>query len=215
VTIGKIQIDQILHRISRSDETAFRALVEYYHPRLLQYAYVILKSNEDAEDIVLEVLQGVWDRRQKIAEIERFDSYLYISVRNLALDHHRKNSRLLKVREDEPLYREHITHHNPEQSYLDRELVEIIDGVVLGLPEKTRLVYRLVKEEGLKYQEAADMMGTSVKTVNNQLLTAMKAIRKAVQAYLADDNDVSVFRVIRSLGLWLAMATGIFFGNTF
>jgi RNA polymerase sigma-70 factor (ECF subfamily) len=119
---------------------------------------------------------------------------------------------LLKVREDEPLYREHITHHNPEQSYLDQELIEIIDRVVLGLPEKTRLVYRLVKEEGLKYQEAADMMGTSVKTINNQLLTAMKAIRKAVQAYLADDHDASVFRVIRSLVLWLAVATGIFWG---
>ena len=105
----------------------------------------------------------------------------------------------MSVSFDEPHYKEYITHSNPENQLLNQELSEIIDKAILSLPEKTRLVYRLVKEDGLKYQEAADILGVSAKTVNNQLLNAMKIVRQNVTAYLNKDKTSPVFKILKSI----------------
>ncbi len=67
----QFNIDKIKKRISKSDETAFRELFNNFYPRLLNYAFVIVKNNESAEDIVLEVLHTVWERRTRLKEIDR------------------------------------------------------------------------------------------------------------------------------------------------
>ena len=105
----------------------------------------------------------------------------------------------MNVSFDEPHFKEYITHHNPENALLNKELFEIIDGAILSLPEKTRLVYRLVKEEGLKYQEAADVLGISVKTVNNQLLNAMKIVRQHATEYLTKDKRSPIFKTLNTI----------------
>lgn len=187
-------IEKIKQKISKSDEPAFRILFDYYYPRLLNYAFVIIKNHESAEDIVLEVLHAVWERRSKIKEVDHFTNYLYVCTRNKTLDYHKKNSRLVSASFDKPHYKEYITHCNPENQLLNKELSEIIDEAILSLSEKTRLVYRLVKEDGLKYQEAADVLGVSAKTVNNQLLSAMKIVRQHVTTYLSKDKRSPVFK---------------------
>lgn len=192
-------IEKIKQQISKSDETAFRLLFNYYYPRLLNYTFVIIKNHESAEDIVLEVLHAVWERRSKIIEVDNFTNYLYVCARNKTLDFHKKNSKLASVSFDEPHYKEYITLHNPENQLLDKELSEIINVAILSLPEKTRLVYRLVKEDGLKYQEAADILGVSAKTVNNQLLSAMKKVRKNVTTYLSKDKRYPFFKTLKSI----------------
>ncbi len=195
----QFNIDKIKKRISKSDEAAFRELFDNFYPRLLNYTFVIVKNNESAEDIVLEVLHSVWERRANLKEIDRFENYLYVCTKNKTLDYHRQNSRLSKLSFSEPHYNEFITHQDPEKQLIDKELFEVIDHAILNLPEKTRMVYRLVKEDGLKYQEVADLLGVSVKTVNNQLLSAVKAIRLSVTAYISKDRSKSIFRVLKSL----------------
>ncbi len=192
-------IEKVLINISKSDEVAFKLLFNRYYPRLLNYAFVIIKNHESAEDIVLEVMHSIWERRSKLAELKNFENYIYVCTRNKTLDYHKKNSKLINVSFDEPHFNEYITHHNPEITLLNKELFAIIDEAILNLPEKTRLVYRLVKEEGLKYQEAADILGVSVKTVNNQLLSAMKLIRQNTTDYLTKDKKSPLFKTLKSL----------------
>ena len=181
-----------------SDEQAFRELFNYFYPRLLNYVYVIIRNHESAEDIVLEVLQSVWERRIKLVEIDRFENYLYVSAKNKTFDFHRINSRLQKVALNKPHFKEAITHQNPEKYLICKELLEKLDSSILELPDKSRLVYRLVKEDGLKYQEAADLLGISVKTVNNHLLSAMKSIRKSISKHLSEEKKNPILSSIKS-----------------
>lgn len=192
-------IDELKNKIQRSDKSAFRQLFDHFYPRLLNYSFVIVRNHESAEDIVLEALQMIWEQREKLERIDRLESYLYVCTKNKALDRHRKNSKLLNVSFSEPHYKEYITHQNPEIQFLNRELLEVIDRAILGLPEKTRLVYRLIKEDDLTYQEAADLLGVSVKTVNNQLVSAVKSIRISVTAYLSREKPTARFSVLKSL----------------
>lgn len=195
-------IEKLAKKISESNESAFRDVFDYYYPRLLNYAFVIIKNHESAEDIVLEVLHSVWERRSKIHQIENLNTYLYICARNKTLDYHKKDSRLINVAFDEPHYEEYITHLNPEIRLINKELIETIDKAILNLPEKTRMVYRLIKEEGMKYQETADLLGVSVKTVNNQLLSAMKEVRSCTTNYLNSDKENGFMRALKSIALF-------------
>ncbi len=195
-------IEKVKKKISKSDESAFRNLFNRYYPRLLNYAFVIIKNHESAQDIVSEVMYSIWERRSKLKEVKCLDTYLYISTRNKTLDYLKKNSRLVYTNFDKPYYKEYITHYNPEKQLLHKEFFEIIDKAILNLPEKTRLVYRLIKEDGLKYQETADLLGISVKTVNNQLLRAMKVIRQNTTEYLTSDKKMPIFKTLKNILLF-------------
>jgi len=192
-------IDNLKNEIARSNELAFRKLFDYFYPRLLNYAFVIIKNHESAEDIVLEVLHSIWENREKLKTIERIESYLYVCTKNKTLDQLRANSRLLNARINQPNYKEYITHQNPETEFINLELLEIVDKAILDLPEKTRLVYRLVKEDRLKYQEVADILGVSVKTINNQLVFAVKSVRECVLNYMSEQKQIPVLRSLKSL----------------
>jgi RNA polymerase sigma factor (sigma-70 family) len=144
----QFNIDKIKKGISKSDKAAFRELFNNFYPRLLNYAFVIIKNHEAAEDIVLEVLHSIWERRTKLKEIDRFENYLYVCTKTKTLDYHRKNSRLLKISFNDPHYKEYITHQDPEKQLIHKELFEVIDTAILNLPEKTRLVYYRVGSVG-------------------------------------------------------------------
>ena len=152
MNVRRIHIDNLKRRIVKSDESAFRALFDYCYPRLLNYAFVIVKNHETAEDIVLEVLHAVWEHRAGLKDVDRFESYLYTCTKNKTLDHHRRNSKLLNLNFSEAHYQEYVTHQSPEEQFINKELSDVIDSAILSLPEKTRLVYRLIKEDGLKYR---------------------------------------------------------------
>ena len=194
----KLRLEDLKIRISQSDKKAFKILFQAFYAKLLNYAFVIVKNHETAEDIVLEVFNTLWQKRTSLQSIARLDSYLYTCTKNKTIDFHRKNAKMMQVGFDDPCYREFISHQNPEKRLLNQELFDILDQAILDLPEKTRLVYRLIKEDGLKYQEVADLLGTSVKTVNNQLIQAVKVVRKHVSEYLNEETTSKGIQTKRS-----------------
>ncbi|WP_373732766.1 sigma factor, partial [Bacteroides heparinolyticus] len=53
------------------DEQLFRSFVEAYSGDLLYYARYLVRSKEEAEDIVSDVFVEVWQNRNKLAEIKK------------------------------------------------------------------------------------------------------------------------------------------------
>ena len=64
------------------------------------------------------------------------------------------------------------------------ELKEKIDSAIQGLPEKCREVFLLNRNEHLKYQEIADRLGISLKTVETQMSKALQHLREHLKEYL-------------------------------
>ena len=80
------------------------------------------------------------------------------------------------------------TYIGPEDAILTSELVQKIQSVVNELPPRCKLVYKLAKEDKLRYKEIADILNISVKTVDNQLSTALKRIAAAINFRLKKDS---------------------------
>ena len=69
---------------------------------------------------------------------------------------------------------------NPEQAFITREMDARIRAAIDALPPRCKMVFKLVKEDGLSYKEAAEVLGLSVGTVDNQLVIAIKKIASAL-----------------------------------
>ena len=72
----------------------------------------------------------------------------------------------------------------PDQQLITMELAEIIEKTVQSLPRKCQIVYRLIKEEGLSYREAGNILHLSQNTLETHMATALKKLRSVLDIYL-------------------------------
>ncbi|MBL0199818.1 MAG: RNA polymerase sigma-70 factor [Chitinophagaceae bacterium] len=167
-------IDEIaLH----NSEKAYKTLFMQMHESLVDFATSILKSAEDAEEVVSDFFIIIWQRRAQLQAIENPRMYFYTGVKNAALNKLKsiKRSRQTSGIEWETSLKS--VFFNPEELMLSAEIVKEVMKAVNELPPKCKIIFKLVKEEGLKYAEAANLLDISVKTVEAQMAIALRRIK--------------------------------------
>lgn len=160
----------------------FNHLVNKYYTCLADFAYTLTRSRELSEEITDDVFIKIWDRREEVSQIENISSYLYKAIKNTSLNYLEKINRHHIIPFD-TLPEIHIpTHYNtPENEYISHELDNGLAKAVESLPEKCKLIFRLAKEDGLKYKEIASLTGLSEKTIENHISLALKKIMDCLQ----------------------------------
>lgn len=174
----------IQQRLLENDETALKLLYEEYGNQLLQFAFAVIPLRPVAEEIVADVFIKVWEKRQRIATVENLKMYLYITTRNIAYSYYRKYNRKRTVDLDELTLPYYQIDNTPEDALITAEVLQAIHEAVNNLPPKCKLVFKLVKEDGLKYREVAELLELTPKTVENQIAIALKKIHAAVAVHL-------------------------------
>jgi len=179
-----IDLKDIGGRIARNDHLALKALYDHYSNPFFQLAMAIVHSAEMAEEIVEDVFIQVWKNRTRIGEIENLHLYLYVATRNISKTYLRKYKNKKFINFDEvqlPYFKIDVT---PEDIMISGEIINRINAAINELPPKCRLIFKLVKEDGLKYREVAELLQVTQKTVENQLAIALKKIHSAVRIHL-------------------------------
>lgn len=169
-------------------EAPLRALYETHAFPLWQFAYALLRSRELAEEAVNDVFLSLWEKRVPLEGIRRIYPYLCQAVKHKALDYLRasKNRDGWSAAE---LETDHLTFVlNPEHILLNKELAGRLSLAVQHLPPRCRLIFRLVKEDGLKCREVAELLHLSVRTVEAQLAIALKKIGQSLLPYLPEQE---------------------------
>lgn len=173
-------LSELYDGIRRDDSKAFEALYHLMYKRLYSVANTILEYKELAEETLEEVFTSLWMNRHK-ADVDNVFTYLYVLTKNKAIDVKRKEVRwdylTLEDVHDELLYNP-VT---PESTIVSKEEIKQIYSIIKSLPEKRRNVLMLVKYHGLKNKEVAEVLGISVKTVDNHLAAAIRDILEAFQ----------------------------------
>ena len=181
-------IEKICLRIAESgDEAAFEELFNLYYPRLLLFAEAILKSREPAEEAVEDVFLKLWSNRKTLPAIKNLNYYLLVSVKHKALDYLEKMKSQVMVSFDDADLELTMMPVNPESTLISAESIRIIQTVINNLPPRCKLIFHLVKEDGLKYRETADLLNISIKTVETQMSLALSKIGQALQTRLPSE----------------------------
>jgi RNA polymerase sigma-70 factor (family 1) len=178
-------IPQLQQQIALYDDMkAYKQLCELFYHRLHRTAYTFLKSKETAEEIVSDVFIKVWQVRAKLPEIENLQVYLYTVTKNLCLKYITRQYKNPVTSLDIMHFETSIDFNTPEEICISADLVKKIRQALDELPPKCRLILQLVKEDGLRYKEVAEILHISELTVRNQVAIAVKKLGKALPVYL-------------------------------
>jgi RNA polymerase sigma-70 factor (family 1) len=170
----------LLQRIAEDDPSAYRDLFEQYYDRLRRFAELQTGSRELSDEIVSDVFIALWRRRREARSIRNLRLYLYTAVRNTALNYARTMQRTATVPLDQADPGSRQPYVNPEQAYVSKEMQQRILHAIEGLPPRCKMIFKLVKEDGLSYKEAAALLNLSVSTVDNQLVLAIRKISQSI-----------------------------------
>ncbi|HEY9261937.1 RNA polymerase sigma-70 factor [Chitinophaga sp.] len=179
-----VTMEELLYRIQfHDDQLAFKALYQQQVFRLYQFAFAFLKQRQQAEEIVNDVFVKLWEKRRQLDKISEIKVYLYVAVKNAALNHLRKAT----IFTETDLDALHVQHFRLEadtaQLLLTHEVQQAIAAAIQQLPPKCKLIFKLVKQDELSYKEVAGILGISPKTVDAQLTIAMKKLAMQLQAF--------------------------------
>jgi len=180
--IAAAKVKCLQEQIARNDDTfAYKELfVSFYNP-LLRFAITLVKSKEQAEEVVSDVFINIWEKRKRINSIGNLKVYLFIAVKNTALNYLSRQNKNLTDSVDEAGIEFTSIYFDPEQLMVTAEMVARIKDAIEQLPPKCKLIFKLIKEEELKYRDVAEILGVSIKTVESQITIALKKIGATIQ----------------------------------
>ncbi|MBS1665323.1 MAG: RNA polymerase sigma-70 factor [Bacteroidetes bacterium] len=169
-------------RIARfDDQKAYKELFTSLYSSLFLFAKSMVKSKEPAEEIVSDVFIKIWEKRKDLEKIDNLKVYLYVSVRNTALNYLNLQKRSVTNPIEEFQAEFTSIYFDPEQLMITADMLALIKKSIDQLPPKCKIIFKLVKEDGLKYREVAEILNISVKTVENQLAIALQKIGNTVR----------------------------------
>lgn len=178
--LASSNIQELQQRIAQfDDQSAYKELFSLFYKSLQQFAYSFVRSHETAEEIVSDVFMKVWKKRAGLSRIQNLKLYLFISTKNSALNYLRSQKKPLVPAEQYQVQLQSI-YFDPEKLMLTAEMMGRVQKAIADLPPRCQLIFKLVKEDGLKYKEVAELLHLSLKTVENQMSTAIKKIGQAI-----------------------------------
>lgn len=188
--IQQQQLQSIQNQIANEGGVhAYTSLYKLVFLDLYRFANAIIHAPWLAEEIVSDVMVGIWRKRSELSAISDFRLYLYVSTRNTAINYLKSQKRRAALLDPDSQNWDwdQVIPHLKSEDLAPDELIELtelrdkINKAIAQLPPKCRLVYQLVKEEGLKYREAAELMKVSVKTIENQMHIALQKLHKSLE----------------------------------
>lgn len=175
------QIKRLLKLVAlNDDQAAYKQLFVLLYHRLKQFAYSILKSNEEAEELVSDVFIRIWDKRAQLSSVESPRLYLYSVTKNLAFTRISRQKKQVNISPEEWLVQLDSIYFDPEQLIITEEILRQIRHAVNDLPPRCKLIFKLIKEDGLKYREVAELLQLSIKTIEAQMAIALRRIGKCM-----------------------------------
>jgi RNA polymerase sigma-70 factor (family 1) len=156
---------------------------DIYFKVLCSYANSILHDPLNSEEIVQNLFLEIWQNREKLPENTSLRAYLLTAVKNDCIDHI-KHLRIEKQYAEEYIKTTPEHYDNIFDDLIEKDLQVFVQAAIDKLSERCREVFMLSRFHYMSYREIAEKLGTSVKTVENQITTALKTLRAELEQIL-------------------------------
>ena len=165
--------------VKKDDFSAYESLFKRYYQELYRFAYNYLRDQVPSEEMAQEVFLYLWEKRDQIEIKTTLKTYLYSAVKNKCLNYIK-----YEVPRKQELEESHLSlmiTNQPEEGAESEKLKKYITAAIDQLPNKCRQIFVLSRNAGLTYEEIAEEMDISVKTVENQMSIALKKLRESLK----------------------------------
>lgn len=186
----RLQSDErLVAVIRRGNQVAFELLVSRYEARLLSFCRHLLRSREDAEDVLQEVLAAAYGAILSDDRPINVRPWLYRIARNRCLNHLRK-AQAVGVDSMDVHFSDNGA--STADKVHDREQFRLLVGDIHGLPETQRTALVLREMDALTYEQIAEAMDTTVPSVKSLLVRARVSLAEASEARLLTCDEVRI-----------------------
>lgn len=170
----------MLYLNEREKKIKFEQFFIATFPKVKAFAWKVLKSEDDAEDIAQDVFVKLWANPELWENQETWNSYIYTMVRN-----HIYN--FLKHKSVEFDYQEQLAQEDSPSFEADihdqlyaKEIELLVKLTLDNMPEQRRRVFVMSRQKGMSNQEIADNLQLSIRTVERHIHLALQDLKKII-----------------------------------
>src|SRR5688572_32952778 len=174
---------ELVRRIRAGDERALEAVFKAHYAGMASFVQRFVRSPDLAEELVQDVFLKLWSKREQLAEIETFRTYLFRAARNTALNYLRRAKLERRWREEQGTDDDPPTSFAADEETVEQELAVAVQEAINRLPPRCREIFLLSRDGGLTYAEIARSLEISVKTVETQMGRALKSLRASLHHF--------------------------------
>jgi RNA polymerase sigma-70 factor (ECF subfamily) len=171
----------ILNELRSGNPRAFDFIFKEYYASLSRFAFSFVKDQDQAENLVQEVLIKLWEKRKNLMQIDNLCSYLLTMVRNQSTDSIRKEKATTKVLLN--LHPEESANTTEEQ-ISKNEFEEKLLLSLIKLPERCRMAFEMSRFDGISNKDIAQKLDISVKGVEALIGRSLKLLRTELMDFL-------------------------------
>ncbi len=170
----------LIIRVKKGSIPAFEKLLKDYERRIFNYLYRIAGNRTDAEDLTQETFIKLYANRRNIDPDKSFQSWLYRIATNTAYDwFRRRKGRHESFTIDDP--EKPYETIDPSSSYNTIETVKDVENALSRLKPAYRTILLLFYNEGLSYEEIAEVSDLPLNTVKTNIRRAKEALGKIIE----------------------------------
>lgn len=181
----KLSDEELVDFLKSDNETAFEEIYNRYWYKLFGVAYHEIGTKEEAEELVHDLFESLWNRRQA-SVIKHLSSYLVVSIKHLSTNY-------IKSQITQRKYQEYLIFSQMQQSNSTDETVHFTDlskaveEAMKKLPEKSCEIFKLSRFENQSVKDIAHRMNLSEKAVEYHLTKTLKVLKEQLSAYHTDN----------------------------
>lgn len=171
----------LLRKLREGDTGALDVLYLLYAPKVKDFALRFLKNATDAEDVTHDIFLRVWEERELVGRALSIRAYLFRMTRNAIFNTFRRRQLLYR-------YTQAATSGKLLQDLDERvttdDLLKLIDLAIENLPEQRRRIFKMSRYEHMSYNDIAEALNISPKTVQYHISGALAELRKLLSSML-------------------------------
>lgn len=159
-------------RVQKGDEIAFEQLMNRHTNAVHSYIFRMCQNAQIAEELVQETFLRVWAKSKLwIPNKAKFSTWMYQIVRNLCIDHYKKQ----RAQFVDDVDFERIADDSLRR---DEILILTLQKAIQTLPERQKTAFVLCQVEGWSQAEVAELLDSSVDAVESLLSRARRKLRE-------------------------------------
>lgn len=174
----------LLDGLRSDDEAALKELFQLYYDALVHFVTPMLRDQDRARDVVQDIFFKIWEKRKELQVTTSLKAYLYMAVRNHALNIIKRENRIELSDDESVLEARSGTHDGSYDRLREKDLQKKLAACLDQLPPKCRQVFELSRFEHFSNKDIAETLEISVKTVENQMTKALQLMRTNLLPYL-------------------------------
>ena len=180
----------LMAAVKLGNHGAFTELVQLHQQSVVGTAMRLLGNLEDAHDVAQQVFVRIWKSAVRYEPTAKFTTWMFTILRNLAFNEYRRRGRhpLQSLDAEEEEFGHQVPDHatvSPDAAVEHQELEGLVEEAIAALPENQRLALSLRHQEGMAYEEIAEILQLSLSAVKSLIFRARQDLKDRLKHHFS------------------------------